>query len=267
MLGRPLADGCTATAKHGDVESVDLRFEEDFDAGSRRGLRARGLRDSQEAWLGLAHEPLERPVAASLDVRRHARERHEAAELAAASRELERGDVVLHAVVVARERRGPKQVDRAVGADEAAARQRRPDSHEKSEEGRGRGGEHTSHPAVPPVRVRPGWPELGPRLRRRGSGSLERHLWRARAEARDPSVAPLQHPELAGCPEAAIKRPNPGPLGLALPRPDQLLGTVLAEPERLHEAAQHARPLGRVDTEGIGAPGHEGRVAEIERMF
>ena len=73
----------------------------------------------------LADQPLERPVAALHDARRDAGQRRDRAERAATARELEGGDVVLHAVVVAGEGRRPEQVHRAVGADEPAARERR----------------------------------------------------------------------------------------------------------------------------------------------
>ena len=74
------------------------------------------------ARLGLLDEALEGPVAALLDLRGDPGERRQRPELAtAATGELEGRDVVLHAVVVGGQGRGPQQVDRAVRADQAAA--------------------------------------------------------------------------------------------------------------------------------------------------
>src|SRR5207244_13175298 len=64
---------------------------------------------------------LKRPGPALFDLVRDARQRDERPELARASGELERSDVVLDAVVVTRERGRAEQVDRAVRADEARA--------------------------------------------------------------------------------------------------------------------------------------------------
>jgi hypothetical protein len=71
--------------------------------------------------LGLALEPLERPVAAAFDLRGHAGQRDEGTELAAAALELEGGDVVFDAVAVAGKGGCAAQIDRSVGADEPGA--------------------------------------------------------------------------------------------------------------------------------------------------
>ena len=71
--------------------------------------------------MRLALEALQRPIAAALDLRWHAGQRDEGAELAAAALELEGRDVVLDAVAVAGEGGRAAEVDRAVGADEPGA--------------------------------------------------------------------------------------------------------------------------------------------------
>jgi hypothetical protein len=112
----PSADGLTAALEDGDVERVDLHLHEDLRVFARTGRCECGRREhSALCDLGLTDEALERPVAAFLDQRRDGGERYQRAELPATALELERGDVVLDAIVVAREGRGAQQVDRAVG--------------------------------------------------------------------------------------------------------------------------------------------------------
>ena len=80
-------------------------------------------------------QALERPVAALLDARRDPGERRQRAELATAAGELERRDVVLHAVVVGGERGGPEEVDRAVRPDQTAAGEGRRGRQDRDERG------------------------------------------------------------------------------------------------------------------------------------
>ena len=138
MIGRPCADIVSAAAQHGDVESVDADLEDYLGAGGLR--RSSILRKGSEVWrIGLAHEALEGPVAAALDGGRHARQRNDRAELAAATSELECGHVMLHAVVVAGESRRPQQVHSAVGPDEPTTCKCRPGNHGQSHEGAKKG--------------------------------------------------------------------------------------------------------------------------------
>ena len=70
-------------------------------------------------------QALQRPGAAALDLRRHARQRDQRAELAAAAQELERRDVVLDAVVVGGERRRAAEVDGGAGSPTTGGEHRR----------------------------------------------------------------------------------------------------------------------------------------------
>ncbi len=150
MFGRPLADLTAAAAQDGDVQRVDAHLHELLGVTGRTLRRqAAGTPRSRTGSVSRI-EPLQSPVAAALDRGRHAGERHERAELAAtAARELERGHVVLDAVVVAGERRGSEQVHGAVRADEPAARECRSGSEKKSadgaEEGRLAPAEESAH--------------------------------------------------------------------------------------------------------------------------
>jgi hypothetical protein len=106
MIGGPLADLIRPAAKDRDVERIDLDLHELL-RGTRSGRRG----EPEEAVLGdrigFANEALEGPVAALLDLRGDPGEWRQRAERPTATGELERRDVVLIAVVVARQRRGP----------------------------------------------------------------------------------------------------------------------------------------------------------------
>ena len=113
--------------------SIVTSMRTSAEAGGRRGreeIEAEAALD----WVGLEAQPLERPVAALLDTRRYPGEWRETAEGATATGELERGDVVLHPVVVSGERRRPEQVDGPIGTDEPAAGQSGGRSHRDQEE-------------------------------------------------------------------------------------------------------------------------------------
>src|SRR4030095_9194299 len=71
--------------------------------------------------LRLLAQTLERPVPATDDLRRHARERDDRTELPRPSGELERGDVVLDPPVVGGERRGADERDAPVRVHEPTA--------------------------------------------------------------------------------------------------------------------------------------------------
>src|SRR5207244_10898177 len=118
VLGGPAAHLGAAALQDGDVKRVDAHLEQDLRA--RCGERA--AEEYRRRRIGLADEPLEGPIAAALDRARDAGKRDERTELAAPPRELERGHVVLHSVVVAGEGGGAEQIDRAVRADEPGAR-------------------------------------------------------------------------------------------------------------------------------------------------
>ena len=77
----------------------------------------------------LTLESLQRPVAAPLDLRRNAGQRHDRADFFALAGELERRDVALDAVVVRRQRGRARETDGPVLADQAPARRRRRGSH------------------------------------------------------------------------------------------------------------------------------------------
>ena len=120
MVERPAADRVAATTQDRDVESIDLRREQHlrFVGGSPRRGRGR-----LEDWrCDLAGEALQRPVAAAFDLRRHARQRDDRADLFTDAGELEARDVALHTVVVRGERRRAHELDRPVLAHETAAR-------------------------------------------------------------------------------------------------------------------------------------------------
>ena len=150
-------------------------------------------------------------------------QRRDAAECPAAAGERERGDVVLLAVVIARERRRPEEVDCAVGPDEAATGEgRRRDDRDEGE----RGGDPaparttvrvmTDPPGCRPVVVRTG-PTLGPKTpRRRGSGS--------RAGAVPRPLAPSRH--CAGAAICGASCPACRPRAAPAVRPRDLLLTV-----------------------------------------
>ena len=117
----------------------------------------------------LADQALEGPVAALDDLARDPGQRGDGAERPAATRELERGDVVLLAVVVAGEGGGPEEVHGPVGADETAAGEGRGGGQEESQQ-RGRDEDaETSHRSVSwsggPARVRDAAQDAGPRPR------------------------------------------------------------------------------------------------------
>ena len=104
-------------------------------ASSRAAPAARG-RARLGHRFGLADEALEGPVAALLDLRRHPGEWRQRAERPATAGELERGDVVLLAIVVARQRRRAEQVDRAIRPDQPATGEHRRGPDCEKEEGR-----------------------------------------------------------------------------------------------------------------------------------
>src|SRR5205814_7745929 len=91
---------------------------------------------------------LKGPGAALLDLVGNTRQRDERPELARATGELERGDVVLDAVVVASEGRRAKQVDRAVRADEARAGRGRLRRCDERRGDRGKASEEPSHSSL-----------------------------------------------------------------------------------------------------------------------
>src|SRR5688572_33027994 len=100
-----------------DVERIDAHLLEHRRAtGAGEGVVVGGP-GFWRGWVGLELKPLERPCAAALDLRWHARQRDQRAELSAAALELERRHVMLDAVVVRRERGGTAEVHRAVRAD------------------------------------------------------------------------------------------------------------------------------------------------------
>ena len=136
MVLGPRADVGRAALEDGDVERVDLDLHELLGADAAGAAAATRRRRTRWTGLGLADQPLERPVAALHDARRDAGQRRDRAERAAAARELEGGDVVLDAVVVAGEGRRPEQVDGAVRADQPAAGERRGDRQEEAEDRR-----------------------------------------------------------------------------------------------------------------------------------
>ena len=131
VLLRPAADLGAVALQHGDVKGVDLRRKEHLRRGWSGGGRSGRLRQSEIAHgFGLAHQSLQGPVAAAFDLCRYAGQWRYRPELAAASDEVECGDVVLDAVRVAGERRRTSEVDCAVRADESAARECRPGTHQ-----------------------------------------------------------------------------------------------------------------------------------------
>jgi hypothetical protein len=124
VVDRPLADRVAATAQDGDVERVDLGLLEHLGVRDCTGssLRERSPRDRGS---DLLFEALQRPVAAALDLRRDPGQRHDRADRLAGPAELEAGHVALDAVVVSGERGRAGELDGAVLADQAAARDRR----------------------------------------------------------------------------------------------------------------------------------------------
>ena len=162
VLG-PDADLVGAAAQDRDVERVDRDFHEDLGAVTRgRGAtRARRGR-TRGPGVGLDAEPLERPVAALLDARRYPGEWRETAEGATATGELERGDVVLHPVVVSGERRRPEQVDGPIGTDEPAAGQSGGRSHRDQEEPGDQGAAGSVDRTHSSILLGSAGPELGP---------------------------------------------------------------------------------------------------------
>ena len=99
----------------------DLHLHEDLGGlGGRAVGEGRGPQ-WQVLRLRLPAQALQRPVAALLDARRYPGEGRQAAERPAPTGELERGDVVLHPVVIPGERRRPEEIDGPVRADEPAA--------------------------------------------------------------------------------------------------------------------------------------------------
>ncbi len=120
VIAGPHADLVGAAAQDGDVEGIDGDFHQDLGGvAATRGAEEEAL--GRRERIGLEAQSLERPVAALLDARRYPGEWRQAAERAATARELERGDVVLLAIVIARERRRPQEVDGPVRTDEPAA--------------------------------------------------------------------------------------------------------------------------------------------------
>ena len=135
MGGRPFADGVAPPLRTVRSSASIFAVIRTWAASSAAADAAGDAAESRTR-ARLADQALEGPVAALHDARRDAGQGSDRAELAAAAGELEGGDVVLDAVVIARERRRPEQVDCAVRSDQAAAgegrggrqedRQRRP---------------------------------------------------------------------------------------------------------------------------------------------
>ena len=110
--------------------------------GGRR--RAKPVEAGLELRLDLALQALQRPVAAADYLRGDGRQRHDRPELRAAALELEPGDVVLDAVVVRRERRGPHELDGPVRRDERPAGERGAGTEDQHEGGGAREEERAS---------------------------------------------------------------------------------------------------------------------------
>ena len=120
VVDGPLADLGAAALQDGDVERVDLRLDR-ITCRARSPPPAWPRRRRTSASLGrrdLALEPLQRPAAAALDLRRDAGQRHDRSDLLALPAELERRDVALDTVVVRGERRRARELDGAVLADQ-----------------------------------------------------------------------------------------------------------------------------------------------------
>ncbi len=148
VLG-PQPNLVAATAEDRDIERVDRRLEQDLGlaACSHRPRLANSAR-SRVRRIGFENQPLERPVATTLDLARDVRQGRDGPEGSAASGELEAGDVVLDAAVVAGEGRRAKQVDGPVRADEAAAAENGRGGDEQGGGGRHQREPWTSHRAV-----------------------------------------------------------------------------------------------------------------------
>jgi hypothetical protein len=124
VLG-PQPDLVAAAAQDRDVERVDGRLEQHISLAGGEASRVRGGGLEQEVGrIGFENQALEGPVAAALDLRRDVGQGRDRAEGTAAAGELEAGDVVLDAFVVAGEGRGAKKVHGPVRTDQAAAGQR-----------------------------------------------------------------------------------------------------------------------------------------------
>ena len=125
VVDRPLADRVAAALQDGDVERVDLRLEEHLARVAR--LAARGRVGERLAPGGATSRSsrcsVQSPPRSTFGG--HAGQRHDRADLLALPGELERRHVALDAVVVRGERRRARELDRAVLADQAAARDRR----------------------------------------------------------------------------------------------------------------------------------------------
>ena len=121
MVGRPAADLVGAATQDRDVQRVDGDLHEDLGltGGGPHGIGREEAR--LRLRVGLEPQPLERPVTALLDAGRYPGEWRQAPEGSATARELERGDVVLLAVVIPGERRRSQEIDRPIGADQPAA--------------------------------------------------------------------------------------------------------------------------------------------------
>src|SRR5205814_55989 len=131
------ADGRAAAAEDGDVESVDARGEQDLGGLSVSGRRGEGERRGSGHRFRLSDETLQRPRAAALDLCGDAGERYEGSECGPAALERERGHVVLDAVVVCREGRRARDLDRSVRADEPGTGERGGGVREDRGEGEG----------------------------------------------------------------------------------------------------------------------------------
>src|SRR5439155_10824125 len=105
VLAGPIADRRSGTLEDGDIEGVDAFLLDDGGRGGD-GRAVSGPELGGRRRVRLAVEPLQRPVAAPLDVRRDSRQRDDRAELGAPALEAERGDVVLESRVVGRQRAG-----------------------------------------------------------------------------------------------------------------------------------------------------------------
>ena len=101
-------------------------------------------------------EPLQGPVAAAYDRRRHIGQRDDRSDLGALPDELERRDVALDAVVVRGQRGRAHQLDRAVLADEPTARTGRPCEYGQAGRDRGDCQETPFHRHPPRVGEKPG---------------------------------------------------------------------------------------------------------------
>jgi hypothetical protein len=122
VLDRPLADRVAATPQHGDVERVDLGFEENLGVARAQRCAGRLERSVVVGHRDLLLQALQGPVAAALDLGGDGGQRHDRPDLLALAGELEGGHVALYPVVVGGERRGAHQLDGAVLTHQPTAR-------------------------------------------------------------------------------------------------------------------------------------------------